>query len=535
MFGSTREKLYVLQSGAALVLLLVSFNVASLLLARNEARKREMAIRRAVGASSSRLFRQVLTESVGLGLLGGLLAAALSVWTLPLLVKLAGSLISPFPLTPRLDGPVLAFTLATSSIAGLVFGLAPALGSTGSPPGRSVGGENGFSSGNPFVAAQVAIALLLLAGGALMFRSLVNLERKSLGFEPEGRLALQISLPRSRYREWAKTRDFINGVLDRIRSIPGVTAADTTTLLPTKRNDTNLTFAVEGRPSVRDQFSANPIFVGPGYLGTVGIPLLAGKAFDVTEREGSPWVVVINQTMAKRFWPDEDPLGKRIRFLYDWMDDGSATVVGIAADVRYVNPGEPEAASFYMPHDQIASVLDFFIVVRTTIPPLEVLGAAKGAIREVDPELPVGGVQTMNEVVDASFGEPRLRVALLVAYAIVGLGVAALGLFALLTYSVSRRTSEFGIRLALGAGRYQILGLVLDQGLRVVALGLVSGIALALALGKYLESQLIDVTPTDPTSYAVITVVLISTALLASVLPARAAAGANPIDSLRHD
>ncbi len=351
----------------------------------------------------------------------------------------------------------------------------------------------------------------------------------------KGRLALQISLPESRYGEWAKTRDFISGVLDRIRSIPGVTDADTTTLLPTKRNDTNLTFAVEGRPSVRDQFSANPIFVSPGYLGTVDIPLLAGKAFDVTEREGSPWVVVINETMAKRFWPDEDPVGKRIRFLYDWMDDGSATVVGIAADVRYANPGAPEAASFYMPHDLIASVLDFFIVVRTTIPPLEVLGAAKGAIREVDPELPVAGVQTMNEIVDASFGEPRLRVGLLVAYAIFGLGVAALGLFALLTYSVSRRTSEFGIRLALGAGRYQILGLVLDQGLRVVALGLVGGIALALALGKYLESQLIDVTPTDPTSYAVIIAILISTTLLASLLPARAAAGANPIDSLRHD
>jgi putative ABC transport system permease protein len=240
MFGSTRQRLLLLQGSAGLVLLLVSFNIANLFLAHSEGRRREIAIRRAVGASTFRIIQHVLTQSGALGFVSGFLAILMSTWALPLLAGLAESVISPFPITPRLDGTLIAFTLGSSLVAGLAFGLAPAVHSASSVPARSVGVPKGFSSGTPFVAAQVAVAVVLLAAGALMLQDLLSLERKAPGFEPAGRLALQISLPESRYREWARAHDFIERALEEIRAIPGVSAAETTTLLPMTRNDTNL-------------------------------------------------------------------------------------------------------------------------------------------------------------------------------------------------------------------------------------------------------------------------------------------------------
>ncbi len=538
-----RPALRVLMGTVVLVLLIACANVANLLLARMARREREVALRGALGASRGRLLRQLLTESMLLSGAGGAAGLLLAAWGTHALLALAGSRI-PRAGSIHLDAAALVFTFTLSLVTGLVFGLLPALqasnhdlqGALKAGGRSSTGGTRARLARSALVFVEVALALVLLAGSGLLLRSYRGVSRLDPGFDPHGLLTLRVGLPHSRYAQDAQQIAFFDGLLRRVQALPGVLSAAAATPLPLSGEVFNLTYAVAGRPPVRpqDDPNANIRLVTPDYLRTLRVPQLRGRGLLPSDDAKAPAVALINQAMARRLFPREDPLGKR--FTFDTPARAGAlwrTIVGIVGNVRHAKLTALPDSEIYLPMAQWAAD-NATVVVRAAGDPGQLAGPLRAALHDQDPELAAWRTQSMDEVVADSIGGQRFNTLLLALFAAIALVLAAVGVYGVISYSVTQRTPEIGVRLALGASPAGVLRLVIVQGMQPVLLGIAAGLAGTLVTGRLLDTLLYGVTARDPLTLAAVPTLLGAIALLATWLPGRRATRVNPVVALRH-
>ncbi|MDQ6829869.1 MAG: ABC transporter permease [Gemmatimonadota bacterium] len=546
IIGSTRPFLLALLGAVAFVLLIACVNVANLLLARGESRRKELAIRTALGASRRRLVRQVLTESALYAIGGGALGIALAWWGQRLLIAAAPTTI------PRLgeihmDATVLAFTFVVSLATGMLFGLVPALrGSRDDSADTLKEGGKTSTTGTGFrtargvlVVAEVALAVVMLTGAGLMLRSLWKLQGTDLGFDPSRVLTMQIALPLAAYPE-GRTIDFFQDLTTRVEAMPGVRAAAAVRSLPIGGGGDIWSIQIDGRvvKVISEAPSAAPQQVTPDYFKALSIPILRGRRFLASDRVGAPYVAMVNETMAKQLWPGKDPVGHTIR-MFDttamW-----ATVVGVVKDVRSRGLEEEIPPTMYFPHAQAGktnygSALTMSLVIHTAGDPALAAGAVRAAVRAIDKNVPVSQVRTMDEVVAGSIASRRFSTTLLAAFALLALVLAGIGIYGVIAYSVSQRTYEIGLRMALGAQRGSVMRLVLTQGMRMTAIGLAIGIVGAIAIMRLLRSMLVSVSVLDLPTLGTVSLALAAVAALACLLPARRAVDISPTEALRSE
>ncbi|MBX6365430.1 MAG: ABC transporter permease [Gemmatimonadetes bacterium] len=535
--------LLTLLAAVALVLLIACANVANLLLARGAAREREIAVRTALGAGRGRLLRLLLTESLVLALVGGALGVGLALLGTRLF---AAAIPAEFglPREFRIDGVVLAFTLGVSLLTGVLFGLLPTLRASRTELTSTLReGGRGASAGVRrgrlralLVVSEVTLAVVLLVSAGLMVRSLTRLLATDPGFDTRGTLTLRVALD-ARYATREQTLGFQRQVLERLRALPGAAAAGAVDWVPLGGTNNFNDFRIEGRaPGPRPE-NAGFVVITPGYLEAMAIPLVRGRAFDERDTRAAPGVVLVNQTFARKYWPDENPLGKRIVLAFEESDTASYArmVVGVVRDSRYAGLDQPPRPEMYVPFAQLPyNNTAMTLVVRTMRDPAPLTAAAQQAVWAVDAAQPVYDIHTMAERVHRSVGVVIARV-LAVALAVFGavaLALAAIGLYGVVSYGVAQRTHEIGVRTALGATRGDVVRLVLQQGLAPVALGILTGVTGAAELTRLLRSLLHGVSPNDPVTFVAVPVVLGAVALLATWLPARRAAGVEPVVAL---
>jgi putative ABC transport system permease protein len=534
-----RPALYLLLVAVGLVLVIACANIANLLLARANERAKEMAIRAALGAGRWRIIRQLLVESLLLSLTGAAAGVTLALWGTELLTGLSpAKMLQLQPVTT--DARVLGFTLLVSLLTGLFFGLAPAWQAARQDAQLALKESGRISPGRrqrrlrqSFVVAEFVLALVLLVGAGLLIRSFLRVLDTKPGFESRNLLTMRISASSaSRYRDAAQVSAFYGDAIERVRALPGVEAAGVVSNLPFGGNMDMSGFHVEERPLANpaDAPSAERYSVSPDYLRAMGIPLLRGRGFTEQDNANAPLVALINHTAARRIWPNEDPLGKRIRL--GGVDGPLRSVVGIVGDVNHYDLETPPGLQAYIPHPQWTDPY-MQLVVRGAAEPGSLTGAVRQSIRELDPEMPVHGAATMRQLVSASLAQRRFTLLLIAAFAAVALLMAAIGLYGVTAYSVTQRTQEIGVRLALGARRADVLRLVVGQGLRLVALGLALGLMSALALTRLMKKFLFEVSATDPVTFAGIALLLALVALLACWVPARRATKVDPMIALR--
>jgi predicted permease len=543
--GDVRPALLILLGSVGFVLLIGCANVANLLLARATVREREVAVRTALGGSRARLVRQLLTESLVLAVLGGGLGLLLAAWGTTVLGRLV-ALYLPRSGEIELALPVLGFSAFLILLTAVLFGLMPALqASRADLQGVLKDAGRGSSSGAPrtrlraaLVVAEVAIALMLLTGAGLMLRSFQRLMAVEHGFDPDRLLTLQVWLPvpndraRGRYQNHEQRRAFYDHALAAVQAVPGVRDAALISRLPLRdRNDTRI--EIEGRPLPPDQppRSAEARLVSPNYFETMGIPLLAGEGLPEPADSLASRRIVVNRTMAEKYWPAASPIGRRVRI---FGGDGPwVTVAGIVGDVRQIGLAEPPREELYLSFRAVSSQ-EMSMVVRTGADEPERLGAAvTAAIRGVDPEQPVFGVMSMEQVIAHASGERRISMVLLLVFAGMALLLSAIGIYGVMAYTTTQRRHEIGIRLALGAGGPDVLRMVVGQGMRLVLVGLAAGVFGAWLVSRVLESQLFGITAQDPVTYLGVALLLGVVALLAVWLPARRATRVDPMISLR--
>lgn len=531
--GRMRTSLWTLLGVVALVLLIASANVANLLLGRGVARQREMAVRASMGASPARLVRQLLVESVVLALAGGLAGLGVADLGTSLLLRLVpGNL--PRSGDIGIDAGVLSFTIVVSVAAGLVFGIAPALAGARVQPLQALqsGGRTSTGSGgrlrSALVGAEIAIALVMLSGAGLLLRSFVRLQQVDPGYQTNT-VAMPLLLPTSRYPSPREQARFYQQVVDRLSAQGQYVVAAGFPAPFGDGADSSAPVRPEKRPSSDVEGMTLFSTVTASYFRVMGIPLLAGREFTDTDQKGRPGVVLVSRAMAQRFWPGQDPLGQRITL----GDDDFFTVVGVVGDIRRKGLDLPAEPMVYL-HSQQFTIPFFHVFARGTTAE-RFAQDARAAIRALDPELPLGPVQSVAELRSRSMAEPRFRTVLLGLFAVLGLTLAAVGLFALVSDGVGRRTREIGIRMALGAERGQILRLVLLDGLRTSAWGAGVGLVASLALGRVIASFLFGVGATDPLTLAGVSVLLLAVALLAAYLPARRASLVDPVSAMRSE
>jgi len=542
--GKVRQPLLVLLVAVGFVLLIACANIASLLLSRAAARRKEIAVRTALGASRARILRQLLTESVllaGAGGAGGLLVA---MWSFTLLKQLIpeGMLLSA---SLKIDLPVLAYAMVIALLTGIIFGLVPALQASkidlnqalkqgGSRTSMSAGGSRLRGA---FVVAEVALALVLLAGAGLLIRTVFNLRGQYAVFQPEKLLTLRTALANYKYGEHYKRVAFYDEVLERMQALPGVVAAGYTTSVPLTWKGGANGFAIEGRqPQPGGFWNAIHRQVSAGYFQTMGIALRQGRYFDNGDNKQALPVVIINETMARQFWPDEEALGKR--FKLGVANAPWVTIVGVVADVRQMGMDAPVKAEMYFPYRQIASHFWYAprdLVIRTTGDPMSLVGAVRQEIHTVDQDQPIANIITMEDMLTEETGSRRLGMILLSAYAGLALLLASLGIYGVLSYFVAQQTPEIGVRMALGARPGDILRLVLRKGMTMALLGIGTGLFGALALTRLMASLLFGVSATDPITFVAIALLLALVALLACYLPARRATRVDPMVALRYE
>jgi putative ABC transport system permease protein len=540
--GDVRRGLLVLLGAVALVLLVSSANVANLLLARATEREREVALRSALGASRARLGRQLLTESVLLALAGGTLGLLLAFWGVGVLVAQAPADL-PRAADIRLDGRVLAFTFGVSILTGLLFGTAPAWRSAGAPlavlneGGRGSGGPRRQRTRHALIVAEVAISLVLLVGAGLLLRSLGRILDVDPGFDPEGVLSARLSLPEAKYATPSAIASFYERLQARLATLPGVQAAGLAMPLPVDGMVWMTSFIRLDRPEPApgERITAHYKSVLPAYFDALRIPLQRGRLLSEQDRQGAPRVILINQTLARRAFPDEDPLGRQVRFgvSVDATDeDVPWEIVGIVPDTAVTRlEAEPQPAFYVSALQQ--PIGDASLVLRAGVDPRALAESVRREVAALDPELPLHHVRTMPELLSASVAQRRFQALLLAGFAVVGLLLAAVGLYGTLAFSVGQRTREIGIRMALGAEGGGVLRLVIGQGLLPVLVGLGLGLAGAFALSRVLGGLLFQVSATDPATFAGVALLLLLTALLASYLPARRATRVDPLAALR--
>ncbi len=539
-----RPALLVLVAAVAAVLLIACLNVANLLLVRMASRERELALRTALGASRGRLVRQVLTESVLLSLGGGLLGLLLAVWGVHALVALGGNKI-PRADSIAVDWKALAFTLGVAVGTGLLFGLIPALQSSGGhlhaslkEGGRAVaGGARGRLARQALVLSEVAVALVLLVAAGLLIKSFSRLHSLDPGFRSQGVLTVALAPAELRYHEPKRQIAFYRALLARVAQLPGVDQAGTAYPLPLSSDRMILNFAAGDRPFPRPQDApaANVRFVSPGFFRTLGVRLLKGRVFDDHDTDATTPVAVINRTLADKLWPGGDALNKRLTLddPHDkdvrWM-----TVVGVVGDVRHLSLDRDPGDEIYTAQLQ-SPQLNSTLVVHTAGDPRTLATPIRRVVQDLDHDLPVDQAQTMDEVVAASLASNRFNTVLLGLFAGLALVLAAVGVYGVVSYTVDQRTHEIGIRMALGAHRDDVLGLVLRQGMILVLIGLGLGLAVAFAATRQLASLVYGVSTNDPWTFAIVALVLAAVALAANFLPARRATRIDPLIALRQE
>jgi len=540
-----RPVLMILLVAVAFVLLIACANVANLLLARVASRERELAVRAALGASRARLVRQMLVETALLFVAGGLLGLLLAHWGVKALVALDPEGI-PRAREIGVDGRVLAFTFLVSLATGVLFGLVPALSATGrrlyealKEGGRAMaGGVHGRLVRNLLVGFEVAVALVLLVCAGLLIQSFARLSGVDPGFKPQGVLTARISIPEFKYPDEERQALFYGRLLERLAAIPGVEGAASIYPLPLGGSNMILTFVVEGRPVPPPSEAPNTHvrMVSSDYFRVMGIPVVQGRAFEPRDRTGAEEVVIVNQTLAARIWPGQNPLGKRFTFgdPEDPEDPGWRTVVGVVGDVRHDTLDQEKASEAYWPQAQGPST-DTALVLRTSGDPVQLAGPLRAAVRELDRDLPLERIEPMEEVVSKALAQSRFKTLLLGLFAALALGLAAVGVYGVVSYSVAQRTHEMGIRLALGARPGQVQRMVLLQGMRVVLISSAVGIAAALFATRFLRGQVYGVSATDPATFAIVPLVLLAVALLANWVPALRATRVDPLEALRYE
>jgi putative ABC transport system permease protein len=541
--GKLRSAFLVFVCVVGLVLLIACANCANLMLGRTTARARELAVRVALGAGRRRLMQQLLTESALLSLLGGALALLLAVWGVDVLVALMKNDL-PIPRLEniRIDGWVLGFAFLVSLLTGIFFGLAPALAASRVDLNESLkeGSRNVTGSLRPvqlrslLVVSEVALSLVLLVGAGLMIRSFLLLSHVETGVNTRNVLALDLSLYESRYAQPHVRANFLQQVAERVRTLPGVKSASWATDLPLSDNTDCLSFSIAGRPEPGPGKAREARFnvVGPGYFQTLGIPLLRGRDFTGQDTGATPGVVLINQAMVRSYWADEDPLGKQIT-----MDGKSFfSIVGVVGNVHQLGQVSETSPEFYLSYLQDPVDWPYrTLTVRTAGDPLKLVNLVKQAVWSVNRDQPVSNIRTMEQVLAESVAQPRIFTLLLGVFAALALALASVGIYGVVSYSVSQRTHEVGVRLALGAEQFDVLRLVIGQGMLLTGIGLGIGLAGAMALTRFLSSFLYGVRPTDPITFAAVALVLAVVALLAAYIPARRAMKVDPMVALRYE
>jgi putative ABC transport system permease protein len=536
--GDTRRPLLVLLGAVALVLLIACANVANLLLARVVTRQKELAIRAALGAGRLRLARQMLTECLLLSLAGGAFGLLLASW----LTSLLGSLNSTATFgemgrlaTIAIDRRAFGFTLLISLVTGLLFGILPAL-RLGRPDLNVSLKEGGRGSGaqgrglrSALMVGEVALALVLLVGAGLLIRSFVKLFDVDPGYRAENVLTARLVLP-PRYHDNPQRVHFYEQALQRLATLPGVISVGATSHLPLTGYNMGSTLRVEGHtPQPGEREPAAPVArVNPDYFRTMGISLRAGRLFNDSDNEGAPSVALLSETLARRLFPSADPLGKRLG-----VSGLNTTVIGVVNDIRYTGlDGEVEQA-VYLSYRQLPRA-GMALLLRSTVETSSLASALRNAVYEIDPALPVYDVMTMNERLSNSVASRRFNLLVLGGFAVLALLLAAVGVYGVIAYVVTERTQEVGIRMALGAQRADVVRLYIKQGMKLVLLGVALGTLGAFALTQVMKSLLFGVSATDAPTFAIITLLLMSVALLACYLPARGAAKVDPLIALRH-
>ena len=540
--GEVRLALGVFAAVVAFVLLIACANVASLLLVRNSARQKELAIRRAMGAANGRLLRQLLTESVLLALLGGLAGLLLAYGAVHALVAIGPEGL-PRLEEIRLDGRALAFTLALSLSTGLLCGLIPAVQPRGAAPyevlkteGRGAAGNRGrVRAQQILVAAEIALSMLLLAGAGLLMRSYLRLQSVDPGFRPERVLTLQITAPQGKYPQPIQIADFFRGITDRIAALPGVKAVGGISAPPLTAQTSAFTLVIEDRPDtlVKPQTVVGLYGVTPGYFAAMGIPLERGRYISDSDKRGGPLVAVIGRSIADRFWPGQDPIGKRLK-VEAGADNPWMTVVGVVGNVRFKSLDSAPTLAVYHPHAQM-TWRPMAFAVRTEGPPTSLISAIRRAVAAIDREQPVYNMTPLQTMLEGSIATPRFHALLIACFAGLALALAVIGAYGVMSYSVGQRTQEIGIRMALGAGRGDVLRMILGQGLQIVLVGCAAGLVGALVCGRVIAGFLFQTAPTDPVTLVGISLILAASTLFACYLPARRATRIDPMAALREN
>ena len=542
IFGDSRPALVALFVAVTLVLLIAAVNVANLTLVRAASRLREISIRTALGASRGRIIRRLLTESLLLAIVGGVFGTLCAFWGVSALVQFAPENL-PRVDQIKIDGFVLLWTAVVSLLTGLAFGLVPAWqgsrlnlnqvlrdGSRGST--ESAGRRRGRSV---LVIAELALAVMLLTGAGLLVKSLWRLQQVALGINPERVLTMQMALRGQQYEKPEQVRELNSRVVEQTRTLPGVRAAALTNSLPPDETEFSSNFTIEGKTPVKDVPQiAYFNLVSTEYFQALGIPLRAGRSFTSSDSSGAPRVVLINETLRRRFFPGEEPVGKRMNLSIvgnpDWTQ-----IVGVVGDVKYNGMADDVQPAIYQPIEQ-APIWGFALILKTDVAdPLSLTTAVRNEISKLDPSLPVTKVSTMEQRVATAMAPPRFRTTLIALFAAVALILACVGIYGVISYSVTQRTHEIGIRIALGAQRRNVLKLVLGQGALLAVIGVVLGLGGAFALTRLMASLLFGVTPTDGAIFTLVPLGLTTIALLASYLPARRATKVDPLVALRYE
>jgi len=545
--GDVRPALLLLLAAVGLVLSIACANVANMLLARSSARQREVALRAALGASRGRTIRQLLTESLVLALLGGLAGAAFGAWALRLLVALAPEGI-PRLAEVRLDPRILVATFAVSLASGVLFGLAPAIQSSAirlhdalNEGSRTGSGREGGRLRNVFVAFEVAIAIVLLIGAGLMTRSFLALQAIDPGWNPDGVVTLEVSVAGTRHAATGLRPPLYREILGRLSAVPGVAAAGAINHIPLAGDVWGFPYSVEGRPAPLPGESPVATYraVLPGYFSTMRLPLVRGRDVTFADVDGAPGVVLVNEHLAGRQWPGEDPVGRRIT-----LDDETwLTVVGVVRNAVRDEWAAPPEDEVYLAALQVRQLTTspqpmsayLTYVARTDGDPAALAGSLRAAIRSIDPTLPISEVHTMRSIVDGANARARFQMLLLAAFAAAAALLSAVGIYGVMSYAVSKRTREIGVRMALGADPGRVVRLVVRQGMAVAVAGAAAGLVAALLLTRLMAGLLYGVGASDPATYLAVAVLLLSIALAASFIPAWRAARIDPMKALRAD
>jgi putative ABC transport system permease protein len=543
--GDVRPAILMLVGAVCFVLLIACANVANLLLSRATGRRRELAMRLALGATRGRIVHQMLTESVLLATLAGMAGLLLSVWGTKFLATLIPAGIAPMTGT-GVDGRVLLFTLAVTLATGVLFGIIPASRVSQfhlAPSLKQGGGQSGVGSGgqrlrDALVICEVALAIVLLAGGALMIRSLRNLYHLDPGFRADHVLVMHTPLPHQKYEAFTRRTAFYDQVLAKVESLPGVVAAGYTTWIPLTNAGGAMGVTIEGKPEPAPGQARIPNvrIISKDYAAALGMKLIEGRLFEQGDSFGKPLVALINQTLARNYWPGENPVGKRFKTGGYKEKSPWITVAGIVGDIHQAGLDVPARAEMYFPYQQQDDGFDpEYLAVRTSGDPMALAESARQQVWAVDKDQPVAGVMPLEDLVDDNLSARRMQASLLSGFAGLALLLVTLGIYAVLSFAVTQRTQEIGVRVALGAQPRDVLRMIFAQGFKLFLIGAAIGLAASLALSRALVHLLYGVSAYDPSSFAIVTILLAAVALLACYVPARRATRVDPLIALRYE